>query len=83
MINIYSGFQLLVNVSILSGDLNQMHRINEESYRNPVFKNGRQTQNVLMRNGHTPGVESMAPISHRLSGIIQSLWLNVPKSSVM
>ncbi|XP_039983478.1 centrosome and spindle pole-associated protein 1 [Xiphias gladius] len=52
----------------LFSNLNEMHRINKESYRNPVYKNSRQTQKFLMRNGHTPGLESRAPLSHRLSG---------------
>ncbi|XP_013123796.1 centrosome and spindle pole-associated protein 1 isoform X1 [Oreochromis niloticus] len=37
----------------LVSDLNQMHRINEASYRNPV---------------PTPGTETSSPISHRLTG---------------
>ncbi|XP_040922248.1 centrosome and spindle pole-associated protein 1 [Toxotes jaculatrix] len=49
----------------LFSDLNQMHRINEESYRNPVFKNREQIQNFLTRNGDTPAVEARAPASHR------------------
>ncbi|XP_059182691.1 centrosome and spindle pole-associated protein 1 isoform X2 [Centropristis striata] len=46
----------------LVSDLNQMHRTNEESYRNPSSRNSGQAQNFLMRNGHTPRA------SHRLSG---------------
>uniref|UniRef100_A0A3B4UNE3 Centrosome and spindle pole associated protein 1 n=1 Tax=Seriola dumerili TaxID=41447 RepID=A0A3B4UNE3_SERDU len=49
-------------------DLNQRNKINKESCRNPVFKNREQTQNVLMRNGDTPGVEASTPISPQLSG---------------
>ncbi|XP_050922574.1 centrosome and spindle pole-associated protein 1 isoform X1 [Lates calcarifer] len=41
----------------LFSDLNQMHRVNEESSRNPVFKNSEQS-----------GVEARARLSHRLSG---------------
>ncbi|XP_041817863.1 centrosome and spindle pole associated protein 1 [Chelmon rostratus] len=52
----------------LVSDLSQMHRINKESYRNPVSRNNGQTQNFLMRNGHTPGAEARAPLLHRLSG---------------
>ncbi|XP_044031547.1 centrosome and spindle pole-associated protein 1 isoform X2 [Siniperca chuatsi] len=43
----------------LVSDLNQMHRINEESYRNPVSRNSGQTQSF---------VEARVPPSHRLSG---------------
>ncbi|XP_071341370.1 centrosome and spindle pole-associated protein 1 [Trachinotus anak] len=49
-------------------DLNQRNKINKESYRNPVFKNSEQTQNNLIRNGETPGVEANTPPpSHQLS----------------
>ncbi|XP_070784596.1 centrosome and spindle pole-associated protein 1 [Enoplosus armatus] len=56
----------------LVSDLNQMHRINEESYRNPVSSN-RQIQSFLMRNGHTPGVEASAPLLHPLPGFDDQL----------
>nr|XP_020455583.1 centrosome and spindle pole-associated protein 1 isoform X2 [Monopterus albus] len=52
----------------LFSDLNQMHRIIEESYRNPVLTNSGQTQKVLMRNGHTLEAEARNPLSHQLSG---------------
>ncbi|XP_063339281.1 centrosome and spindle pole-associated protein 1 [Pelmatolapia mariae] len=42
----------------LVSDLNQMHRINEASYRNPV---------------PTPGTETSSPISHRLTGSDETL----------
>ncbi|KAE8279907.1 Centrosome and spindle pole associated protein 1 [Larimichthys crocea] len=49
-------------------DLSEMHRINEESYRNPVSSNSGQIQGLLMRDERTSGVEARAPLSHRLSG---------------
>ncbi|XP_030253670.1 centrosome and spindle pole-associated protein 1 isoform X2 [Sparus aurata] len=52
----------------LVSDLNQMHRINEESYRNPVSKNSGQTQSVSTRDGDTPRAEARAPLSHQISG---------------
>ncbi|XP_035509088.1 centrosome and spindle pole-associated protein 1 [Morone saxatilis] len=52
----------------LISDLNQMHRTNEESYRSPMSRNSGQTESFLMTNGHSPGVEARAPLSHRLSG---------------
>ncbi|XP_070709443.1 centrosome and spindle pole-associated protein 1 [Pempheris klunzingeri] len=57
----------------LVSDLNQMHRINEDSYRNPASRNSGQTQSFLMRKGHTAGDEARAPISHRLAGSSVSL----------
>lgn len=66
-------FRIPVNVSIPSGDLNQMHRINEESYRNPVSRNSVQTHSLLRRNEHSPGAEARPPLSHRLSGSVVSL----------
>ncbi|XP_073344164.1 centrosome and spindle pole-associated protein 1 [Pagrus major] len=52
----------------LISDLNQMHRINKESYMNPVSRNSGQTQSFLTRDGHTPQAEARAPLSNRLSG---------------
>ncbi|XP_042366848.1 centrosome and spindle pole-associated protein 1 [Plectropomus leopardus] len=52
----------------LVSDLSQMHRTNEESYRNPGSRNSGQTQNFLMRNGHTPKVEAMTSLSHQPTG---------------
>ncbi|XP_036934487.1 centrosome and spindle pole-associated protein 1 isoform X2 [Acanthopagrus latus] len=52
----------------LVSDLNQMHRINEESYRNPVSRNGGQMQSVSTRDGDTPRSEARAPLSHQISG---------------
>ncbi|XP_078137408.1 centrosome and spindle pole-associated protein 1 [Sander vitreus] len=52
----------------LVSDLNQMHRTNEVSNRNPVSRNSGQTQSFSMSNGHSPRVEARVPISHRLSG---------------
>lgn len=49
-------------------DLSEMHRINEESYRNPVSSNSGQIQGLLMRDERTSGVEARAPLSHRPSG---------------
>ncbi|XP_032360326.1 centrosome and spindle pole-associated protein 1 isoform X2 [Etheostoma spectabile] len=52
----------------LVSDLNQMHRTNEVSNRNPGSENSGQTQSFPMSNGHSPRVEARTPISHRLSG---------------
>nr|XP_046227260.1 centrosome and spindle pole-associated protein 1 isoform X2 [Scatophagus argus] len=52
----------------LVSDLNHMHRINEESYRGPVSRNSGQTQSFLTGDGLSPGDETRAPTSHRLSG---------------
>ncbi|XP_038583643.1 centrosome and spindle pole-associated protein 1 [Micropterus salmoides] len=57
----------------LVSDLNQMHRINEESYRNPVSRNSVQTHSLLRRNEHSPGAEARPPLSHRLSGFTEQL----------
>ncbi|XP_047200577.1 centrosome and spindle pole-associated protein 1 isoform X3 [Hippoglossus stenolepis] len=43
----------------LISDLDQMHRINMELNKNPVLKN--REQNLLKRNGDTPGDEVRAP----------------------
>ncbi|XP_067434660.1 centrosome and spindle pole associated protein 1 isoform X1 [Thunnus thynnus] len=45
----------------LVSDLNHMHRINEESYRNP-------TNDEQILYGHTPRAEARSPLSHRISG---------------
>ncbi|KAI3355250.1 hypothetical protein L3Q82_018103 [Scortum barcoo] len=50
----------------LVSDLNQMHRFNEESCRNPVSRNSGQTQGL--RNEYTLRFEARTPLSHRLSG---------------
>ncbi|TNN88915.1 Centrosome and spindle pole associated protein 1 [Liparis tanakae] len=52
----------------LVSDLNQMHKTNEESYRNPVSKKSGLTQSFTMTDAHTPVVEGTAPLSHRLPG---------------
>lgn len=70
-------FRYLCMFPFPSGDLNQMHRINEESYRNPVSKNSGQTQSVSTRDGDTPRAEARAPLSHQISGSVQSLWVIV------
>ncbi|XP_060950287.1 centrosome and spindle pole associated protein 1 [Limanda limanda] len=51
----------------LISDLGQMHRINMELYNNPVPKN--REQNLLMRNGDTPGDEVRAPLSQQISAL--------------
>uniref|UniRef100_A0AAQ4NVL5 Centrosome and spindle pole associated protein 1 n=1 Tax=Gasterosteus aculeatus aculeatus TaxID=481459 RepID=A0AAQ4NVL5_GASAC len=56
----------------LISDLNQMHRTNEESCRNPVSRRSRHTQSFLMTNGHTPVDKGRAPLSHRLPDGSQS-----------
>ncbi|KAL6097884.1 cspp1 [Pungitius sinensis] len=56
----------------LVSDLNQMHRTNEESSRNPVSRRSGHTQSFLMTNGHTPVDKGRSPLSHRLSGGSQS-----------
>ncbi|KAM8822995.1 centrosome and spindle pole-associated protein 1 isoform 2-T2 [Spinachia spinachia] len=48
----------------LVSDLNQMHRTNEESCRNPVSRKSGHAQSF----GHTPVDNDRAPPSHRLSG---------------
>ncbi|XP_034415606.1 centrosome and spindle pole associated protein 1 [Cyclopterus lumpus] len=52
----------------LVSDLNQMHKTNEESYRNPVSRKSGPTQSFSMTDAHTPGAEGRAPLSHRLPG---------------
>ncbi|KAM6971588.1 centrosome and spindle pole-associated protein 1 [Tautogolabrus adspersus] len=52
----------------LISNLTQMHRVNEESHRNPVSRNSGHTQGFLMRNVLSPGGEAKEPLSHRLSG---------------
>ncbi|XP_024910417.1 centrosome and spindle pole-associated protein 1 isoform X1 [Cynoglossus semilaevis] len=47
----------------LFSDLNQMHRINEETYKNPDFKNDEQRQSS---NGEFSAVEVKASYSHPL-----------------
>lgn len=70
---------MLMDVSILLDDLNQMHRINNESYRNPVSRHSGQTQSFLMKNENAAGVEARSPLSHQISGSIQSLYATVQK----
>uniref|UniRef100_UPI0037E9B43B centrosome and spindle pole associated protein 1 n=1 Tax=Semicossyphus pulcher TaxID=241346 RepID=UPI0037E9B43B len=55
----------------LVSNLTQMHRINEESYRNHVPRDSGHTQSYLVRNGHTPRGEARAPLSHQLSGFTE------------
>ncbi|XP_033495349.1 centrosome and spindle pole-associated protein 1 [Epinephelus lanceolatus] len=52
----------------LVSDLNQMHRTNEETYRNPMSRNSGETQSFLMRMVDTPRDKARAPLSHRVSG---------------
>ncbi|XP_029979795.1 centrosome and spindle pole-associated protein 1 [Sphaeramia orbicularis] len=57
----------------LISDLNHMHRINEESYRNPMSRDHSQRQNFVIRNGHTTEVEARAPLpSQRKPGFTKS-----------
>lgn len=66
-------FLVFLNFSLPSGDLNHMHRTNEESYRNAA--NDEQIQDSMRRNGHTPGFEGRSPLSHQMSGCALSCSL--------
>lgn len=52
-----------------------MHRINEETYKNPDFKNDEQRQSS---NGEFSAVEVKASYSHPLPGKGQTHWYFIP-----
>ncbi|XP_041670613.1 centrosome and spindle pole-associated protein 1 [Cheilinus undulatus] len=52
----------------LVSNLTEMHRILEESYRNPVPRNSRQTQSFLMSDALSPRGKDKAPHPHQLAG---------------
>ncbi|XP_068438170.1 centrosome and spindle pole-associated protein 1 isoform X4 [Clinocottus analis] len=53
----------------LVSDLTQMHKTNEESYRNPVSRKNGQTQSFSTTNGPNPVTEGKPPLSHPLPGL--------------
>ncbi|XP_074478579.1 centrosome and spindle pole-associated protein 1 isoform X2 [Sebastes fasciatus] len=52
----------------LVSDLKRMHRTNEETFRNHVYRSSEQIQSFLMRKGYTPRGDPGPPLSHRLPG---------------
>ncbi|XP_065804861.1 centrosome and spindle pole-associated protein 1 isoform X1 [Labrus bergylta] len=59
----------------LISNLAQMHRANEESYRNPVSRNSGHTQS-------SPRGEAKEPLSHRLSGFSEVIYKDELKKQI-